>query len=100
MSLSTPAPASRNRTGRYSSSETLAMADAGSRYRVTGLFYSLARARCLDLGCEEGVEITCVENRDGFVTVERSDGRRVRLEREQAWFVRVEPIRRPPTTTR
>lgn len=80
---------------RWSWIDALAAAHPGGRYRVTALLYSGVRDRCRELGCAEGEEFLCVDKHDGALVLERSDGSRLRLEREYAWFVEVERIDRP-----
>ena len=75
--------------------ETLAAAKPGAPYRITDLVFSMVRDRCRELGLAEGDEIRCVENGRRSLCLERSDGRRVSLDRDYAWFVQVEPLGSP-----
>ena len=70
--------------------DALATARPGSQYRIAQILLSLVRARCGELGCEIGQLFTCLANRGGKVTLLRSDGRKVLVEGELAWYVRTE----------
>jgi hypothetical protein len=70
--------------------EALATARPGARYRVARIPFSLARARCAQLGCSEGQVFTCRANAGGTLVLEGPEGRRVILERELAWFIQAE----------
>jgi Fe2+ transport system protein FeoA len=72
--------------------DTLSAARPGSQYRVTSLLFSLVRKRCRDLGIAEGDTLRCLANGPGGVSLSRTDGRRLVLEREHGWFVQVEPV--------
>lgn len=79
----------------WSWSESLALAEPGKRYVIKTIRLSLAQMRCADFGCGEGEVVTCLENGYGGVLLEIPDGRRVRMEREYAWFVKVEAVGEP-----
>ena len=89
-------PASRRRLAatrpHWSWAESLAVARPGMRYRVTEIIYSLVRDRCEELGINRGDEISCLELHGRALELERTDGRRVVLERDYAWFVQVDPV--------
>ncbi len=76
--------------------DALATARPGGRYAVRRLLFSLVRERCHRYGVHEGDELTCIENRGSHsrLVLRRSDGRRVEMEREYAWFVEVRAL--PP----
>jgi hypothetical protein len=54
--------------------------------------FSLVRNRCSDLGIAEGDMLHCLANGRGGISLSRTDGRKLELEREYGWFVQVEPI--------
>jgi Fe2+ transport system protein FeoA len=79
------------------SAHALASAKRGSRYRITQLVFSMVRDRCADLGLHPGDEVDCIDNRGWAVHLQRSDGRRVILDQDYAWFVEVELVHPPDT---
>jgi hypothetical protein len=68
----------------------LASAKPGARYRIIQLVFAMVRDQCRELGLGEGDEVECVENRSWSLLLERSDGRKVVLQRDYAWFVQVD----------
>jgi hypothetical protein len=72
--------------------EALASAKAGAHYRITQLVFAMVRDRCHEIGLHEGDEVACIDNRDWALDLEKSDGRRVILERQYAWFVSVDRV--------
>lgn len=78
--------------GSWSWADALAAARPGVHYRASRIFFSMVRDRFSELGFSVGDEFVCTENTSEGVVLRRFDGRRVRLEREYAWFVEVEPV--------
>ncbi|HZD03274.1 MAG TPA: ferrous iron transport protein A [Longimicrobiales bacterium] len=72
--------------------EALASAKPGRRYRIEDILFSVVSDRCRELGCVPGDELVCMENDGDGVSIVGPDGRWKLLEREYAWFVRVEPV--------
>lgn len=90
-----PSVSARERTTNprsWSWADALAAARPGVHYRASRIFFSMVRNRFSELGFSVGDEFVCTENKSEGVVLRRHDGRRVRLEREYAWFVEVEPI--------
>jgi len=81
------------------SAHALASAKRGSRYRITQLVFAMVRDHCAELGLRVGDEVDCIDNRSWALHLERSDGRRVILDRDYAWFVEVELVHVPGTGT-
>jgi len=77
------------------SAHALASAKRGSRYRIRQFVFAMVRDRCAELGLRVGDEVECIGNRSWAVHLERSDGRRVILDRDDAWFVEVELVHPP-----
>jgi hypothetical protein len=69
---------------------SLALAAAGRRYRIRRVLLANLRAECHQLGLDEGDEVTCLSNAQRVIGLEGRGGRQLELERESAWFVRVE----------
>lgn len=76
----------------WSWADALAAAVPGRRYRIVHVLFGLVRDRCRDLGCEEGMELTCLYADPRTVGFVVEGGRSAKLEREYAWFVEVEAI--------
>lgn len=74
--------------------EALASAKPGQRYRIAEILFDTVRQRCQELGYAEGDGIICMENDSVGVWVVGDDDRWRLLEREYAWFIRVEAIGR------
>ena len=91
-------PLLRNRIAsdspRWSWAETLGAARPGSSYRVSELVFTHVRDRCEELGIREGDEVRCLGSQRWALELQRSDGRRVLLEQDYAWFVQVEHVER------
>lgn len=81
-------------------SRSLARASPGRSYRVTGVFFSMVRDRCADFDCREGDTLLCLENAADGLLLRRSNGARMRLEREYAWFVQVIDVSEPVIASR
>ena len=70
---------------------SLALAEAGHRYRINRVLPSNVRDQCRRLGLTEGQEVTCLANARSRIDLMTAAGQKILLEREPAWFIRVDP---------
>jgi len=87
-----PSDAWRSERTRWSWAEALATAEPGRRYRVSRVLFDLVRNRCRELGFREGDEVTCTSNDGEGVVLQCRTTRGARIEREYAWFIKVEQV--------
>ena len=85
-------PQTSNPDSRWPRGEALVFARPGEIYRIEDILFGMVRDRCMELGCDEGSEVMCVDNDDVGVSVSLADGRRKFIGREYAWFVRVRSL--------
>ena len=71
--------------------DDLAAVKPGDRCLLTDMAFSMVRDRCADLGLMVGDEVLCVKAGPSVMSLRRADGRVIRLEREYAWFIQVQP---------
>jgi hypothetical protein len=68
----------------------LALAAPGRRYRISHVVAGHLRGECRQLGLDEGAEVVCLSNARRSIGLVASTGRQINVEREAAWFIRVE----------
>jgi hypothetical protein len=68
----------------------LALAAPGRRYRIRRVVGGHLRGECRQLGLDEGAEVVCLSNARRSIGLVASTGRQINVEREAAWFIRVE----------